>query len=114
MRQKHAQSGLGAIGMLVSVLILGMLIYAYVKNQVGSGQGGSAGAPMTSIDKSRAAACLAQRRTIERDVVAWSVEHDHETASVAALEAAGFPVPPCPEGGEYSISGQHVYCSLHR
>jgi hypothetical protein len=105
---------MGSIGMLVSVLILGLLIYAYAKNQVGSGKNGSGGSPMTSIDKSRGAACLAQRRTIERDIAAWSVEHDHETASLAALEAGGFSVPDCPEGGRYSISGQRVHCSTHQ
>jgi len=113
MKRLRSQHGLGAIGTLVSVLILGLLIYTYATNQIGTGGGGAAGGPVTSIDKGRAAACLSQRRTIERDVAAWSVEHDTETASVAALEAAGFSVPGCPEGGRYSISGQRVSCSTH-
>jgi competence protein ComGC len=112
MKRLHSQHGLGAVGLLVSVLILGLLIFAYARNQVG--EGGGAGSAMTSIDKGRAVACQAQRRAIERDVMAWSVEHDDETPSVAALEAAGFPVPACPEGGHYSVGGQHVYCSLHQ
>ena len=113
MKRLGSQQGLGAIGTLVSLLILGLLIFAYTKNQIGSGDPRSSG-PVTSIDKGRAAACLAQRRTVERDIVAWSVEHGDETATLAALQSAGFSVPTCPEGGQYSISGQHVDCSKHR
>jgi competence protein ComGC len=112
MKRLDCQRGLGAIGTLAALLILGLLIFAYAKNQVGDGKGGT-GTPMTAIDKGRSAACQAQRRSIERDVVAWSVEHDGETPSISALESAGFGVSTCREGGEYSISGSRVTCSLH-
>jgi hypothetical protein len=113
MKRLDCQRGLGAIGTLIALLILGLLVFAYAKNQVGDGTGGAGGAPMTAIDKGRSAACQAQRRSIERDVVAWSVEHDGEAPSISALESAGFGVSTCPEGGQYSISGSRVTCSLH-
>lgn len=113
MKRWQTQHGLGALSLLLSVLILGLLLFAYARNQVGSGKDGAAAAPMTSLDKGRAVACLSQRRAIERDILAWSVEHDDERASIAALEAAGVRVPACPEGGQYSIRGEHVYCSVH-
>lgn len=113
MKRLHCQRGIGAIATLVSLLILGWLVFAYTQNQMGSGKRGAEGAPMTAIDKGRAVACQAQRRSIERDVMAWSVEHDGETATIGALESAGFSVSTCPEGGQYSISGPRVYCSLH-
>jgi competence protein ComGC len=114
MKRLRTQHGLGAMGLLLSLLILGLLIFVFAKSQVRSGKEAAAGSPMTALDKGRAAACQAQRRSIERDIVAWSVDHDNEAPSIAALEAAGFRVPACPEGGTYSISGRHVECSVHR
>jgi hypothetical protein len=43
----------------------------------------------------------------------WSVNHPGETVSLAALEADGAHVPACPDGGELSLAGTSVRCSVH-
>lgn len=112
MKRFRCQRGLGAIATIVSLLIVAFLVFSYMQNQASSVQGGTAGSPIAAVDKGRAAACLAQRHTIEREIVAWQVEHD-EPPTIGALESAGFSVSRCPDGGHYSISGRNVYCSLH-
>jgi hypothetical protein len=44
----------------------------------------------------------------------WSVSHPDEAPTIAALQRDGLRIPTCPEGGQYSIDGGAVHCSVHR
>jgi competence protein ComGC len=104
------QRGLSFVAVLVAMLIAAVLYFGYFKMQ-GAMSARSAG--ITAIDASRAVACRTQRQNIERNIMAWSVNHDGETPTFAALEADGFHTPSCPEGGRYELVGREVHCSKH-
>ena len=69
---------------------------------------------VAAIDASRAVACRVNRQNIERDITMGSVNHPDEAPTLAALQADGFRIPLCPEGGRYDIVGREVRCSKHR
>jgi Tfp pilus assembly protein PilV len=104
------QRGLSFVAVLVAMLIAAALYFGYFKMQ-DSMSGRSTG--MTAINASRAVACRTQRQSIERNIVFWSVNHDGETPTFAALEADGFHIPSCPDGGHYELVGREVHCSKH-
>ena len=62
----------------------------------------------------RMRACRTQRQQIERDITMWAVNHPDEPPTIAALQHDGLRIPSCPEGGQYSIDGREVHCSVHR
>ena len=106
----HDQGGASFVGVVVTLLVLLALAFAYLRTNTG----GERTTGVTAVDASRGVACRVQRQQIERDLMAWSVEHPDDTPSIAALEADGVGVPACPDGGQYSVSGRAVVCSAHR
>jgi Tfp pilus assembly protein PilV len=104
------QRGLSFIAVLVAMLIAAFLYFGYFKLQNAKSER-SVG--ITAIDTSRAVACRTQRQSIERNIEMWSVNHDGEPPTFAALEADGFHIPSCPDGGQYSLVGREVHCSKH-
>jgi hypothetical protein len=105
------QRGTGFVAVLIALLIAAALYFGYFKKQ-GGGTERTAG--VAAIDASRAVACRANRQNIERDISFWSVNHPDEAPTLEALARDGLHVPSCPEGGRYSIVGQHVACSRHQ
>jgi hypothetical protein len=106
----HNQRGISFVAVLVAMLIAAALYFGYFR--LGSGTS-ERSAGVTAIDASRAIACRTQRQSIERNIGLWSVNHDGETPTFAALEADGFRTPSCPEGGRYELIGREVHCSKH-
>jgi len=106
------QRGVGFVSILLTLAILAVLYLGYFKMQ--NTMGGSRSTGITAINASREVACRTQRQQIERDIVLWSVNHPDEPPTIAALEHEGLRVPSCPEGGQYSIDGREVHCSVHR
>ena len=104
------QRGLSFVAVLVAMLIAAFLYFGYFKLQSATSERSTG---VTAISASRAVACRTQRQSIERNIVAWSVTHDGETPTFAALEADGFHIPACPEGGRYELVGREVHCSKH-
>ena len=104
------QRGVSFVAVLVAMLIAAALYFGYFK--LGSGTS-ERSVGITAIGSSRAVACRTQRQNIERDITMWSVNHDGETPTFAALEADGHHIPSCPEGGRYELVGREVHCSKH-
>jgi len=104
------ERGLSFVAVLVAMLIAAFLYFGYFKLQSVTSERSTG---VTALGASRAVACRTQRQGIERNIMAWSVNHDGETPTFAALEADGFHTPSCPEGGRYEIVGREVYCSKH-
>jgi len=109
-RSASNQRGAGFIAVLIALLIAAALYFGYFKMQSATAER-SVG--IAAIDTSRAVACRANRQNIERDISFWSVNHPDETPTLEAMARDGLRIPSCPEGGRYSIVGQHVVCSRH-
>src|SRR5262249_4278162 len=105
-----SQRGFSFVAVLVAMLIVAALYFGYFRLQSVMGAHPTA---VTAINATRAVACRTQRQNIERNVMMWSVNHDGETPTLAALEADGFRTPSCPEGGRYELVGREVRCSKH-
>jgi hypothetical protein len=105
------ERGMSFIAVLLALAIVGLLYFGYMRmNTVRQEQ--SVG--ITAIEASKGVACRVQRQQIERDIMMWSASHDGAMpGSLDDLEAGGVHVPSCPEGGDYSLDGRHVVCSLH-
>ena len=106
------QRGFGFVSILLTLLILAVLYLGYFKMQ--NTMSGSRSAGISAINTSRDIACRTQRQQIERDVMMWSVSHPDEPPTIAALQHYGLHIPACPDGGQYSIAGRAVHCSVHR
>ena len=104
------QRGIGLVAVLIAMLIAAALYFGYFKLQSGMSERSST---VSAIGASRTVACRTQRQDIERNIVLWSVNHDGEMPTFGALEADGFRIPSCPEGGRYELVGREVHCSKH-
>jgi competence protein ComGC len=108
----HNQRGFGFVSILLAMLIVAALYFGYFKMQNEMSGGRSVG--LSAINASREVACRTQRQQIERDITMWAVNHPDEPPTIAALQHDGLRIPSCPEGGQYSIDGREVHCSVHR
>jgi competence protein ComGC len=110
MRRFLDRSGFSTVSVLIAMAIVALLYFGYFKvnSTVSEKKVGIA-----AIDASRAVACRANRQTVERAIVMWSVNHPDDVPSLEALERDGIHVPSCPEGGSYELVGREVHCSKH-
>lgn len=104
------QRGVSLVAVLMAMLVAAALYFGYFKLQSSMSERSNMVSP---IGASRTVACRTQRQDIERNITLWSVNHDGETPTFAALEAEGFHIPSCPEGGRYELVGREVHCSKH-
>ena len=75
---------------------------------------GGSGAPIEKVKTtSSVMACQASRMTAERLIMTWKVTHPGRKPTAEGLEAADLGLPTCPGGGQLSLSGEKVACSLH-
>lgn len=102
--------GMSFVSVLLSLLILAVLYFGYFKMQETMREP-SVG--RTAIDAGRAVACRTQRQAAERDIAMWAIAHPDETPTLALLQRDGVRIPSCPAGGEYSLDGKRLRCSLH-
>jgi hypothetical protein len=105
-----SEAGAGFFAVILAMAIAAALYFGYFQMQGGVREVKTG---MAAIDGSRAFACRTNRQTIERQIDAWIVNHEGDTPTLAALEADFGPLPTCPEGGRYSLSGRRVRCSEH-
>lgn len=105
-----SQRGFSFVAVLLAMLIAAVLYFGYFKLQNPAAERATG---VTAINTSRSAACRANRQSIERALIAWSVNHPDEPPTLEALQAEGFGAARCPEGGRYEIVGKEVHCSLH-
>lgn len=102
--------GVSFMSVLAALVIIGLLYLGYFKmqsmtNEVEVGQ--------TAIDASRSVACRTQRQAFDREITMFLQVHPDTPPTLEGLEGSGIRVPSCPEGGTYSLAGQHLECSLH-
>ena len=108
-RRKH-NGGFYLIGLLIALLIIMILTGKYMS---GDRERGVPPA-QTNIDKSKSAACSANRMQMQTQIQMWSINHLGETPTVEKLRQANINVPRCPAGGEYYITPKgDILCSVH-
>lgn len=105
-RQRPAQAGIGAVGVIVALLTAALLYLAYHATQAGMQPTRRA---VSTLDTSKAFACKTNRQTVEREIQMWLVNNPGEAPSLAAIGSNAH----CPEGGEYRLAGTQVSCSKH-
>ncbi|HUI26094.1 MAG TPA: hypothetical protein VL403_08410 [Candidatus Kryptonia bacterium] len=110
-RKRSSEEGFTFVSILVAVLVLAALYFGYFHFTSVSGERKKG---IESIQAAKDVACRTQRQQIERDVQMYAADHDNPARSLDDLERAGIHVPPCPEGGTYSLRGTHVLCSKHQ
>ena len=109
-RMDTSQRGMSFVAVLLALLIAAVLYFGYFKLP---GTQGERSTGVAAIDASKAVACRSNRQSIERNIRAWEVNHPDDPPTLDALQADGFAVPSCPEGGRYQLAGREVHCSLH-
>jgi type II secretory pathway component PulJ len=109
--RNFTETGFTFIAVLLALLIAAALYFGYFHFQSTTGERAQG---IAAINTARAVACRTNRQNIEREIQLWAVNHPGETPTFSALQAEGFRIPSCPEGGEYEIVGGEVQCSVHR
>lgn len=105
------QAGSTFVALLLALLIGGTLLFVYVE---GPKVLGERSAGTAAVDVTKEVACRTTRQLIEREIGMWEIGHPGEQGTLEALERDHLRVPPCPEGGTYSLVDRHVECSLHQ
>jgi hypothetical protein len=99
------------ISILIALVIIAILTGYYFKKDEKTGD---VGLYMMSMERSKRAACLANRNVYEGYIQAWLASHPGEEVTPEKLRAAAYSVPTCPEGGTYTIEPDNtVSCSIH-
>jgi len=105
----HPRRGFTFIGLLIVLVIIMIL----VGNQMG-GTNGNPSLQKITVDRSKNAACLANRTTIVTQFNMWAIDNPGRVPTVKDLEDGRINVPRCPEGGEYTIlQNGGIHCTKH-
>ena len=108
-RRKY-NKGFYLIGLLIALMIIMILTGKYM----GGDKSTNTPPVTTNIDRSKKAACSANRLQLQTSIQMWSVTHPGETPTLEKLREARYTVPTCPSGGEYTIGeSDQVTCSVH-
>lgn len=68
----------------------------------------------TQLDKSKDAACAANRNVLESGISSWMISHPGEKPTLEKLRRDRVSAPKCPEGPEYIFDDKgNVYCPIH-
>jgi competence protein ComGC len=106
----RSERGMSLILILAALLVMGVL-YAGYFNLSDSESTMSKGGAVKSA--SQAMSCGMNRRSIEQGMMRWSITHPDEQATIERLERDGILVKRCPDGGQLTIEGKKVLCSVH-
>lgn len=102
------ERGIGAITLILALLIAALLYAGYLRLHR-AGESTAPDSPATAVDHTKAFACATNRRTVERELGMWAVNHPDEAATLEAVGSAA----RCPTGGTYRLDGRRVLCSQH-
>ena len=110
MRTNKTSRGFTFIGILLALVIIMILGGHYFKKDEESQKM----YVETQLDKSRNAACAANRQTFSAHVASWSILNHGEQITIEKLRRDKINVPRCPNNVDYEIgSNGEVYCPIH-
>jgi len=98
------------IPIVVAIAIIGFLLLGYLNQsrtqaEMGMTRAGRRAGQETACQKTRAA--------LERTVMNWVMNNPGKQVTLRNLQEDGIVITRCPQGGQYSVSGAKIYCSLH-
>ena len=105
-----SQRGLTLIPIVVAIAIIGLLLLtsrheSRTQREIGTTRAGRRDGQATACQKTRAA--------LERAVMNWAMNNPGKQVTLRNLQEDGIVITRCPQGGQYSVSGAKIYCSLH-
>lgn len=107
-----SQQGFSFFSILAALVIIGILYAGYSNEYFSSAETAVTRGTNTKL-VTEAMACKMNRQAIEQAMMRWSITHPDEQATLERLEKDGIFIKPCPEGGQFRLEGNKVYCSLH-
>lgn len=111
MPARTVERGSGFVALLLALLVVAALYVGFPKFE---GVVGETSAGLSAVEAGGAGACQANRRTIERAIVVWAINHPDERPTLAGLASDGLTIPSCPDGGRYELLDRRAQCTVHR
>jgi hypothetical protein len=109
--EQRREKGVSFITILIALVLVGALYWVIMTPS--SAKKASSGALLTARKTSQDAACQMNRLALEKMLVTWSATHPGETPTLEALKRDQVVFQPCPEGGQFELRGNKVFCTLH-
>ena len=106
----RSERGMSLITILATLAVMAVL-YAGYFDLSDSDSTMSRGAELTNA--SQGMSCGMNRRSIEQAMMRWSITHPDQQLTIERMEQEGILVKHCPEGGQFTIVGKKVLCSVH-
>ncbi len=106
----ESQRGLTLIPIVVFMAIIGLLLLGYLdqartQREMGMTRAGRKAGQELS--------CQKHRQALEQAVRSWVMKNPGKEVTLRNLQEDGIVLTGCPQGGQYSQSGEHIACSLH-
>ncbi|MDA2934406.1 hypothetical protein MYX82_08685 [Acidobacteria bacterium AH-259-D05] len=110
--QGNSQRGFSFFSIVAALAIIGILYFGYSNEYFSSSETAVARGTTTKL-VTEEMACKMNRQAIEQAMMRWSITHADEQPTLQRLEREGILIKPCPQGGQFRLEGDRVYCSLH-
>ncbi len=104
----------GVLGFLSLVAVIGIIIWISMTGLKGFMGSGDSQQLDGARSRSQAVVCRTNRKMMDTAINQFRSSHPGEPVTIESLEAAGVAIPECPAGGQYTIAGGRVVCSIHR
>ena len=106
----RSERGMSFFSIVAALLVIGVLYAGYFNLSDGGSTMSKGGVVQ---DASQAMSCGMNRRSIEQAMTRWEITHPDQQPTIERLERDGILVKQCPEGGQLTIEGKKVLCSVH-
>ncbi len=106
----RSQRGSALTSVAALIGLVGLLYVVYINLQV-TGEQATRGMETKAV--SQGVACMSNRQAIQLSITTWSVTHPGVEPTLEDLRKDGIHITSCPEGGQFTLEGRKVSCSIH-
>lgn len=99
------------IELLLVLIVIAILAGGYFGTK---GSDDSKSTYQRSMDTSRNSACLANRVSLRTQIQMFQMNNPGKPVTTENLQAAGYSVATCPDGGAYGFKDGQILCSKHQ
>ena len=112
MKRFHPRQAFVLIELLLVLVVIAILAGGYFSRNDAAGDQRSM--YQTSINRSNNTACLVNRAQLKSNIEMYRMDNPGKPADTAHMQAKGYSVPSCPEGGVYAfLADGTITCSKH-